>query len=119
MSHLGYPYGRLDPKLPALRFTADTSVQPRADCMKLRLRHGFLQAEEKSVVEERRVVQSIRVADQSVCQTAEIEEPVPGIALPQAGSSFGLPVRGKQSGFEGRPGIHDYGGTNASEAIMR
>jgi hypothetical protein len=45
--------------------------------MKFCFTHGALQPEDQAIVEKRRVIQTIAVADQSVGQAAEIEQAIP------------------------------------------
>ena len=45
--------------------------------MEFGLGHGSLQAEHQSVVEERWMIEAVRITDQGVSDTAEVEQAVP------------------------------------------
>ncbi len=74
------------PKLAARRLVANAAVEPGAQDIELRLAHGALQPEQEPVVEQPRMVDTIRIADQRVGQAAQVDEPIPvGIVAGQSG----------------------------------
>src|SRR5208283_3547208 len=60
------PDGKSPSELPPCGLVTDASFEPGADHVEFRLRHRSLQAEEQSVVEESRMVESVLIADEGV-----------------------------------------------------
>ena len=65
------------PQFAARRLVADAAVKPRPQHVQLGLAHGTFETEQQSIVEQRRVIDAIGVADQRVGETGEINEAVP------------------------------------------
>ena len=74
------------PKLATRRLVADAAVEPGPQDVELRLAHCALQPEQEPVVEQRRVIDPVRIADQRLGQAAQVDEPIPvGIVAGQSG----------------------------------
>src|ERR1700685_3838821 len=75
------------PKLTARRLVANAAVEPGAQDIELRLAHRALQPVQEPVVEQPRMVDTIRIADQRVGQAAQVDEQIPVcIVAGQSGS---------------------------------
>ena len=81
--HLAVPLSPDEPdwkapaELTSCRLVADPALEPGTKHVQLGLAHRALQAQHEPVVEARRVIEAVRVADERVGQPAEIEEPIP------------------------------------------
>src|ERR1019366_8865816 len=81
--HLAVPLPPYEPdrKAPAgltsCRLVADPALEPGTEHVQLGFAHRPLHAQREPVVEARRVIEPVRVADERVGQPAEIEEPIP------------------------------------------
>ena len=76
------PHGKTAPQLAAGSFVANAAEQASAQDMQLGLAHGALQPEQQPVVEHRRVIDAVGIADEGVGETAEIEQAVPVGVVP-------------------------------------
>src|SRR5450759_1960936 len=73
-------------QFPSRSLVADAAIEARPNDMQFCFTHGALKPEHQTVVEKRRVIKSIAIADQRVSQAAEIEQPIPiGIIAGEAG----------------------------------
>ena len=70
------------------RLVADAAVQPRAQRMKLGLRHGSLQSENQPIIKKRGVINAVPIADQGVGYAAQIQEPIPIRVAPRETGHF-------------------------------
>ncbi len=81
--HLAVPLPPYEPdrkapaELTSCRLVADPALEPGTEHVQLGFAHRALQAQHEPVVEARRVIEPVRVADERVGQPAEIEEPIP------------------------------------------
>ena len=86
-------YGQTAAQFAARGLVADTAVQPGAQDMKFRLRHGAFQAEDQAIVEQSRMIDAVAIADQRVGDAAQIEQAIPiGVVARQTER---LPVRAR------------------------
>src|SRR5262249_31434027 len=65
------------PELAASCLIANAAVEARAQHMQLGLAHRAFETEQQAVVEERRMIDAVGIADQCVGETRQIDEPVP------------------------------------------
>jgi len=71
------PHGGTYLQLTAARLVQDAALQTRPKHVQLGFAHGALESEQQSIVEVRRVVRTIFIANQCVGQRADLEQPVP------------------------------------------
>jgi hypothetical protein len=64
------------PQLSARRLVADAAVETGSEHVQLGLAHRGLQAEKQTVVEQRRMIDAVAIADQRVGKAGEIDEAV-------------------------------------------
>ncbi len=65
------------PELTARRLVADSAIEACAQHVQLGLAHGALEPEQQAVIEQRRVIDAVGVADQRVGETGKIDETMP------------------------------------------
>jgi len=70
-------YGQTAPQFPTSRLVADATVETSTDDMQLRFTHGALQTQQQSIVEQRRMVHTIVVADERVGDATEFQQTIP------------------------------------------
>src|SRR5579862_2155192 len=70
-------HGKAAPQFAARRLVADAAVEAGTQHMQFGLAHSALEAKQQAVVEQRRVIDAVGVADQRVSEAAEIDEAVP------------------------------------------
>jgi hypothetical protein len=61
----------------ASSFVADASVQPSADDVQLGFAHRALEAKQQAIVEQRRVIDAVVIANESIGDTAEFQQAIP------------------------------------------
>ena len=73
------------PEFAACRLIANAAIEARAQYVQLCFAHGALQAQQQPVIEHRRVIEAVAIADQRVGEAGEIDEAIPfGIVAGQA-----------------------------------
>ena len=73
------------PEFAARRLVANAAIEARAQNVQLRFAHGALQPQQQPVIEHRRVIEAVAIADQRVGEAGEIDEAIPfGIVAGQA-----------------------------------
>ncbi len=70
-------YGQTSAQLTAGSLVADPAIEAGANDMQLCFTHGAFESEDQAVIEKRRVIEPIAIADQSVGDAAEIEQAIP------------------------------------------
>jgi hypothetical protein len=94
------------PQFPARCLVADPAVEASAKDIELRFAHRALQPQQEAIIEQRRVINPVRVADQRIGQTAQINEAIPVSIV--AGQSRHLKAQNKahvsESDLSGQPG---------------
>ena len=79
-------HGQASAQFAARRLVADSSFESGAQDVQFRFRHDALQPEDQAIVEKRRMIDAVAIADQRVGHAAEIEQAIPvGIIARQAG----------------------------------
>ena len=82
--------GEASAQLSPCGLIADASFEPGADNVEFGLGHGSFQSEQQPIIEESWVVKSIFIADQSIGDAAQIEQPIPiGIVASYSGDFDG------------------------------
>jgi hypothetical protein len=78
-------HGQAAPQFSASGFVADAAVQPGAKDVQLGFAHCALEAEQKAIVEQRRVIDAVVVANESIGDAAQFEQAIPvGVVSSQA-----------------------------------
>ena len=78
-------HGQTAAQFTACCLVADAAIQPCAQDMKFRFRHGAFQSEDQSIVESCGMIDSVAVPDQSIRHAAQIEQAIPvGVVARQA-----------------------------------
>src|SRR5499433_1041468 len=73
------------PEFAARRLVANAAIEARAQNVQLCFAHGALQPQQQPVIEHRRVIEAVAIADQRVGEAGEIDEAIPfGIVAGQA-----------------------------------
>src|SRR5262249_35287138 len=73
------------PEFAARRLVANAAIEARAQNVQLGFAHGALQPQQQPVIEHRRVIEAVAIADQRVDEAGEIDEAIPfGIVAGQA-----------------------------------
>jgi hypothetical protein len=73
------------PEFAARRLVADAAVEAGAQHVQFRFAHGPLEPEQQPVIEQRRVIEAIGIADQRVGEPGEVDQAIPfGIVARQA-----------------------------------
>src|SRR5215469_7973232 len=73
------------PEFAARRLIANAAIEAGAQYVQLCFAHGALQPQQESVIEHRRVIEPVAIADQRVSEASEIDEAIPfGIVAGQA-----------------------------------
>src|SRR5499433_2984994 len=73
------------PQFAARRLVANAAIEARAQNVQLCFAHGALQPQQQPVIEHRRVIEAVAIADQRVGEAGEIDEAIPfGIVAGQA-----------------------------------
>ena len=75
-------------QFPARSLVADASVQPRANDVQLRFAHRALQAEQQAIVEQRRMVDAVVVANESIGDAAQFQQAIPIRVVPRQARNF-------------------------------
>src|SRR5437588_615697 len=77
--------GQAAPEFAARRLVANAAIEARAQYVQLCFAHGALQSQPQPVIEHRRVIEAVAIADQRVGEAGEIDEAIPfGIVAGQA-----------------------------------
>jgi hypothetical protein len=77
--------GQAAPEFAARRLVANAAIEARAQYVQLCFAHGALQPQQQPVIEHRRVIEAVAIADQRVGEAGEIDEAIPfGIVAGQA-----------------------------------
>ena len=111
------------PKLTTRRLVADAAVEPGAQDVELRLAHCAFQPEQEPVVEQRRVIDPVRIADQGVGEAAQVDEPIPvGIVAGQSGHLQAQDQtdvsKGDLGGQPGKARSRDCAGAGQTEVLV-
>jgi len=69
--------GQATAQFPASCLVADATFQPRADDVQLRFTHGALETEQQTIVEQRRMINTVAVTDKSIGEAAEFQQTIP------------------------------------------
>jgi hypothetical protein len=78
--------GKTATQLAASGLVANSAVEAGAQDMQLGFAHGALEAEQQAIIEHRRMIDAVGIADERVGETAEIKQAVPiGIVAREAG----------------------------------
>ncbi len=78
--------GKAATQLAAGRLVANSAVEAGAQDMQLGFAHGALEAEQQAIIEHRRMIDAIGIADERVGEAAEVEQAIPiGIVAREAG----------------------------------
>jgi hypothetical protein len=70
-------YGQTAVQFTACSFVTDTAIETGTEDMEFCFTHGALEAEDQTIVEKRRMIQPVTIADQSVSQAAKIKQAIP------------------------------------------
>ena len=65
------------PEFPTRRLVPDPTVEAGAKDIELRFAYRTFHPQQEAIIEQRRVINPVRVADQSIGQTAQINETIP------------------------------------------
>jgi len=77
--------GQAAPEFAARRLVANAAIKAGAQYVQLRFAHCALQPQREPVIEHRRVIEAVAIADQRVGEAGEIDEAIPfGIVAGQA-----------------------------------
>src|SRR5947209_664842 len=77
--------GQATPEFAARRLVANAAIEARAQYVQLCFAHGALQPQQQPVIEHRRVIEAVAIADQRVGEAGEIDQAIPfGIVAGQA-----------------------------------
>src|SRR5436309_8264958 len=74
--------GQAAAQLTASRLVADATFQPGADDVQLCFAHGALEAEEQTIIEQRRMINTIVVTDERIGEAAELQQTIPVGVVP-------------------------------------
>src|ERR1700745_985138 len=78
-------YGKSAPQFTSCSLITNPAIEPGAQHMQLGLAHRSFEAEQQTVVEQRRMIDAVSVPDQCVGQPGEIDEAVPvGVVASEA-----------------------------------
>ena len=69
--------GQAAPEFAARRLVANAAIEARTQYVQLCFAHGALQAQQQPVIEHRRVIEAVAIADQRVGEAGEIDEAIP------------------------------------------
>jgi len=79
-------YRQYAPQFAALGFVSNAAIESCTNDVQLCFAHGALQAKNQSIVEQRRMVHAITVADQCVGDDAQVQQTIPiGVIARQPG----------------------------------
>ena len=95
-------------QFPASGLVADAAVQTGTNDVQLRFAHRALQSEQQSIVEQRRMIDAIVVANESIGDAAELQQAIPIRVVPRQARNF-------QSEHDAHVGQRHFAG-EASEA---
>ncbi len=78
--------GKAATQFAASGLVANPAVEAGAQDMQLGFAHGALEAKQQTIIEHRRMIDAVGIADERVGETAQIEQAVPiGIVAREAG----------------------------------
>ena len=81
-------HGQAAAQFPASSLVADASVQPCANDVQLRFAHGALQTQQQAIVEQRRMVDAVAVANESIGDAAQLQQAIPVGVVPRQARNF-------------------------------
>src|SRR5260370_25826008 len=71
------PQGKTAPKCPTSSLVANATKQSWSQYMRLGFGHGALETEYQAIVEQRRMINAVAITDESIGETAKIEQAIP------------------------------------------
>src|SRR5258707_2103370 len=71
------PHGKTAPKFPTSSLVANATKQSCPQYMRLGFAHGALETEYQAIVEQRRMINAVAITDESIGETAKIEQAIP------------------------------------------
>ena len=75
-------------QFPASGLVADAAVEPGANDVQLRFAHRALEAEQQAIVEQRRMIDAVVVADERVGDAAQFQQAIPIRIVPRQARDF-------------------------------
>src|SRR5258707_13303620 len=87
------PHGKTAPKFPTSSLVANATKQSCPQYMRLGFAHGALETEYQAIVEQRRMINAVAITDESIGETAKIEQAIPVSVV--AGEAGGLEAKHK------------------------